>query len=239
MENENKQRDMSLSLQTHNFILGPVDTDSISISKHDMSEFTEEEQNNLIAEINSMLPTNIRYSHDGYYKKVIVTKAKNYVLYDGKKITIKGSALKCSTKEPALKEFVDTIIKQMLNDDTNYSETYLKLVREINDIKDIKRWVSRKTISATTLSSERENEAKVVRALKDSDYKEGDRVYMYFTVDNELKLIERFTNDYCKDTLYDKLFKTAKVFETVLPIKEIFPNMSLKRNKKKLEEVLK
>lgn len=222
----------------HNFTLVNCDTDSIMVCKPDQSEFTNEEQTLLLKELKRLFPEQISWEPDGYYQRVIIAKAKNYVLYDGKKLTHKGSALKASTKEPALKEFIQLILDAMINKQTNYTEIYNKYVKEINDVQDIKRWVSRKTISATTLSSERENEAKIVRAIEGSDYKEGDRVYMYFTSDGELKLVEKFSNDYCKNTLYGKLYKTAEVFETILPVKEVFPNFSLKRNKKKLEELL-
>ena len=66
----------------YNYILGPIDTDSVSFSKPDGSPFTEEEQHSLLNEINNLMPKKIRYSHDGYFKTVVVLKAKNYILED-------------------------------------------------------------------------------------------------------------------------------------------------------------
>src|SRR5579885_2518145 len=105
MEFKNILENMYSNLKKqHDFILGPVDTDSISICKQDGSEFTSQEQQNLIDEINSYLPKYIVYANDGYFNKVIILKAKNYILYDGKKIKKKGSSLKSSKIEKGLSD---------------------------------------------------------------------------------------------------------------------------------------
>ena len=41
-------------------------------------------------------------------------KAKNYALYDGKKITLKGSALRSRGIEPYLKKLSDRLIQYLL-----------------------------------------------------------------------------------------------------------------------------
>lgn len=227
-------------MRTHNFILGPVDTDSISICKPDMSPFTEEEQEALIAEINALMPEKIKYAHDGYYNRCIAFKAKNYVLYDGVKIKVKGSGLKGSTKSVALREMTNKFIETMCyttdKDTMNQKlfEIYNSYATEILNITDIKRWSARKTISSTMMESTRPNETKVMDAIKDSDYKEGDRCFVFYKQDDSLCLYENFDGDYNKTRLLKNIHDTVMIFSTVLDIKQ-FPNYSLKKNQKLLE----
>ena len=230
-------------MNQYNFILGPVDTDSISICKPDMTPFSKEEQESLIAEINSLMPKKIQYSHDGYFKRCVAIRAKNYILYDGEKIKVKGSGLKGSTKSPALKEFTSKVIDSLAKiEDKDLMYESLKSIYdeyklEILNITDITRWSSRKTFSSTMLESERTNETKVMDALKGSNYVEGDRFYTFYLPDDSLCLAENFTGGYNKTRLLKNLFDTISIFDTVLPVKELFPNYSLKRNQKLLENV--
>jgi hypothetical protein len=117
-------------MKTHNFSLVNMDTDSISFSKPDGAPFTEEEQHSLLAELNSLYPPKIKFEHDGYFEKVCILRAKNYVLksYVCKKckkkslpkcdhqerIVKKGSALKSSKLEPKLKQFIHEIIEVLI-----------------------------------------------------------------------------------------------------------------------------
>jgi DNA polymerase, archaea type len=214
-----------------------ADTDSISFCSADQSPISESSQLLFLEDLNSNFPSRIRFENDGYYKKVIVLKAKNYILFDGKKIKYKGSAIKASTKEPALKEFIKRIIDSIMNDANSYTEIYNQYVNEIKDVKDIKRWVYRRALTNTVFSSTRTNETKVVDAIKGTEYTEGDRVYLFFKPDGSLALVEHFNGDYDKKRLLHKLFETTKVFETVLPVDELFPNYKLKKNQEKLEKV--
>jgi hypothetical protein len=111
-------------------------------------------------------------------------------------------------------------------------------VIEAMNIVDIKRWVSRKTISEKTLNPQRTNEQKIYDIIQDSNFSEGDRIYCFFKPDGNLALAENFDGDYDKDKMLEKLFKTSEIFDTVLP-EGIFVNYKLKRNKKALEELLK
>lgn len=224
----------------HNYILGPVDTDSVSLCKHDMSPFTKEEQIALLEEINSKFPELIKYADDGYFPRCIALKAKNYILFDGSKIKIKGSSLKASTKSQALKDFTNDIIKIMVytekveDIEIKLKEIYDIYVEEVMNIKDIKRWSARKTLSSTMQKSERTNETKVLDAIKGSNYREGDRFYTFYKSDDSQCLAENFNGDYNKSRLLKNLFDTISIFDTVLPVKELFPNHSLKRNFKLL-----
>ena len=109
-------------------------------------------------------------------------------------------------------------------------EIYNEYAREIKDIKDIKRWCTRKTISEKVLHPERTNEQKVLNAIQNAGYVEGDRAYFFFRSDKTLCLVEHFSGDYDQIALLKKLFDTAKIFATVIDTKSTFPNYSLKKN---------
>lgn len=224
------------------FLIVNADTDSISFCKLDHEEFTKEEQVTLLKELNSNYPDRIRFEHDGMFKTILIVKAKNYVLVseDGK-VKTKGSALKATNKEIALKEFINEAISLLLVKNIDgLVPLYNKYVLEINEVKDITRWSSKKTVTNKILNPERTNELKVKEALENEEsIQEGDKHRFYFKIDNSLSLDTNFNGDYNKDKLFEKLFKTAMVFETVIPnIKEVFLNYKLKRSKKVLEELL-
>jgi len=215
----------------HNFQIVNADTDSISFSKADGTLFSLEERKLLVTEINSISPEFMKWADDGYYNKVIILKAKNYILQkeDGK-VTYKGSSLKDQKKETALKEFLYEIIDAILKEKYNYEEIYVKYIKEALYVKDIKRWSSKKTISEKTYSSERTNETKVKDAIAGTEYKEGDRIWVYFDVNQNLKLVENYNNDHDIPTLLKKLFTASKTFDNIIP-KGTFTNYSLKNKK--------
>ena len=223
----------------NNFLLVNADTDSISICKQDMSPFSEEEQDKLLEDLNTQFPEHINFEEDGYFPVLIVLAAKNYILYDGKKIKTKGSSLKDTKKEPALREFLDSCIKLLVEDapQEQLVEIYNKYVKEALNVTDIKRWCSKKTITIAVETSERANETKVKDAIAGSEYTQGDKVYLFFDEDETLVLAERFKGSYNKDRLVEKMFKVTQVFKSILPVKELFLNYSLKRNKKLLQEL--
>lgn len=220
----------------HDFHICPTDTDSISFCQKDGDVFLEEDQEELLRQINEFSPDKILWEDDGYFPKVIALKAKNYILFDGKKKKVKGSALKASTRSPAIKEFINEVVDIMINTDNELDihekikKLYWQYVLEINDVKDIKRWAARKTLSSTMEESNRANETKVMDAIKDSDYKEGDRFYVYYKTDDTICLVENFDGDYNKIRLFKNLFDTMMIFSYVIPVKDLLLNYSLKKN---------
>jgi hypothetical protein len=224
----------------HNFQLVNADTDSITVCKQDQSEFSKEEQESLLAELNSLFPKGIHWEDDGDYKKIIVLKAKNYVLLDRKdKLKYKGSAIKATQKEPALKEFIKAIIDSMLNDRNDYQEIYHRYVKEAANIKDIKRWAARKTVSERTLNSERKNETRIKDAIEGTEIVEGDRIYLYNKDEETLDLVQNFDGTYCVAKYLKKVYDTSWTFDSVLDCDALFINYTLKKNKKALEDLLK
>lgn len=74
--------------------------------------------------------------------------------------------------------------------------------------------------------------------MSDLDIEDFHR-YTYFKEDKTIGLAETFDGEYNEDIMLEKLYKTSLVFETVLPIEQLFLNYKLKRNKEKLEELIK
>lgn len=219
------------------FNLINCDTDSITFCSIDNKDLSDDIRKSLLEEINNMYPPRIRFEDDGYYKSIIVLKAKNYILYDGKKIKVKGSALKDAKKELALKEFLFKVIDSIINNTNHYDQIYHAYIKEAMNVTDITRWSSKKTISAKVLTSERSNESKIRDAIDGEEIVEGDKVWVYFKSDNSLGLADSFDGDYNKERMLEKVYKTALVFENVLD-KSIFLNYKLKRNKPLLEKLL-
>lgn len=224
----------------HDFLIAPSDTDSISFCKADMSEFTPDELKTLLGEINEQSPDKVLWEDDGYYKTIIALKAKNYVLHDGKKLKIKGSALKGSSRPEAIKEFmkrtIDTMVYTPVDQvNSELQNLYSQYIDEAMNVYDIKRWSARKTLSSTMLVSERKNETSVIDAIKGSDYREGDRFWVYRKPDDTLCLAENFDGVYDKKQLLKNMWNTVEIFDTVLPVKELFKNYSLVKNYKLLD----
>lgn len=109
-------------------------------------------------------------------------------------------------------------------------ELYEKYVSQIMEIEDIKPWCTRKTLSSTMQESERANETKVLKALEGTDYREGDRFFTYYKQDDSIGLSENFKNDHNRPRLLKNLYNTAEIFDTILPVKTLFLNYSLKKN---------
>lgn len=186
-------------MNCHNFNIGVVDTDSISFCNRDGSPFSKEELKSLLQEINDLCPEFITFEDDGYYKKCIVLKAKNYILYDPTKEKerdrkqVKGSAFKSSSKEPAIAQMMQDMVNAILDDKQgDLLAIYEQYVDEALNVTDIHRWA--KKISATEsilacrnytlddIASKRlrRNETNVWDAIKNEErIQQGDKYYIY------------------------------------------------------------
>lgn len=143
----------SKPMPQHDFIIGPVDTDSISFCKADMSPFTDQELIDLLKEINDISPEFISFEDDGYYKACIALKAKNYILWNGLKKVIKGAAFKSSKLEPALKEMMQKLVDAMLEDQMDQLvPIYQSYVDEVMNLQDISRWAKKVSASESVLN---------------------------------------------------------------------------------------
>ncbi len=68
----------------------------------------------LLKEVIAILPDGIELEYDGSYRAMFCYKAKNYALYDGEKVIIRGSALRSRGIEPYLKKLSDQLIRFLL-----------------------------------------------------------------------------------------------------------------------------
>jgi DNA polymerase I len=87
-----------------------ADTDGIYLS----SEKFFEQPDALLALVAPVLPAGIELEYDGRYAAMFCYKMKNYALYDGQKITLRGSALRSRGIEPFLKKLSDRLITFLL-----------------------------------------------------------------------------------------------------------------------------
>ena len=84
-----------------------ADTDGIYLSSE--KYFAEPER--LLALVAPTLPAGIELEYDGSYTAMFCYKAKNYALYDGKKLTLRGSALRSRGIEPFLKKLSRQLLR--------------------------------------------------------------------------------------------------------------------------------
>ncbi len=91
----------------HGCTILEADTDGIYLS----SEKYFEEPEQLLALVAPTLPPGIELEYDGRYTAMFCYKAKNYALYDGKKMTLRGSALRSRGIEPFLKKLSRQLLR--------------------------------------------------------------------------------------------------------------------------------
>lgn len=244
-------------MKTNNFTLSNVDTDAVMFCKSDGSEFTKEEQTFLLNELNEQFPDLINFEHDGYFRRVLILKAKNYVLLDHatNKLSLKGSSITDTKKEPALQAMIQEIIEFFIFDKGNLFEIYQRYCKEVLNIKDISRWSVRKSVSKKLMTSERANETKVMDALEGLPIREGDKYYLYNAIDGliqdskkgelifykktgapkmipnrVLRLLDKWDGkNQDIDHYLDRVHDTMSIFKTVLDINE-FPKYTVAKN---------
>ena len=94
----------------HGATILEADTDGIYLS----SEKYFGQPDALLALVVPVLPAGIELEYDGRYESMFCYKMKNYALYDGKKVTLRGSALRSRGIEPFLKKLSDRLITFLL-----------------------------------------------------------------------------------------------------------------------------
>lgn len=220
-------------VEKNGFMLVNWDTDSFSYSTG--KRLTKKLFKEHIDEVNGLSPEGIIWEDDGQYKAVLVVKTKNYALYDGEKITIKGSALKGTMKEKALQYFMKDVINSLIRGNrTHLFDIYRSYAERIQRVDNIKDWAAKKTITKAVLNPERTNEQKILDAIGSRTVKEGDKIYVFFKEDGNLSLVDDFDGKYSRDRLYDKLYNTLDIFNTVVDT-SLFPNYSLASNRSLLQ----
>lgn len=87
-----------------------ADTDGIYLS----SDQYYDNPDALLAVVAPILPEGIELEYDGRYEAMFCYKAKNYALFDGRKVILRGSALRSRGTEPYLKKLTDGLIDFLL-----------------------------------------------------------------------------------------------------------------------------
>jgi len=87
-----------------------ADTDGIYLATEEYFDTPE----TLLARVAPIRPAGIELEYDGRYAAMFCYKAKNYALFDGRKITLRGSALRSRGIEPYLKRLSDQLIRFLL-----------------------------------------------------------------------------------------------------------------------------
>lgn len=214
-----------------------ADTDSFMVA-----DFTSD-SGAFVSDLNSLFPSAIKWEDDGQYRSVLILKAKNYVLLseDGK-ISYKGAAVKATTKEPALQNFIQEVIACLLEGktDDDVLDIYNRYACDIHriDAQSIKSWCSKKTVSDKILRAARTQEARIKQAIDEAGLtvKEGEKIYVFYEEDDRLSVAENFKGVYSKEKLATKLHNTISVFDSVLDVRK-FPKYQNKGNRKKFDEL--
>ena len=97
-------------LVRHGCTILEADTDGIYLSS--AQHFADPEK--LLSLVTTVLPPGIELDYDGRYDSMFCYKAKNYALYDGLRIILRGSALRSRGIEPFLRQLTDRLIHHLL-----------------------------------------------------------------------------------------------------------------------------
>lgn len=245
------------------YVISNCDTDSISIAC--TKSLSKDDRRSILEDLNSRFPSSIVFEDDGFYKRVVILRAKNYILFDGENIKLKGSGIRDQKKEPALKEMIDEMINCLVFDGqeemTGIYESYIK---EAFNVVDINRWSTKKTITKAILNCAKDpearlNERKVYEAVKDvSGLQEGDKEYLYPCItsvqiirkelkngsfrekvikETGLKRSAAWDNDEDKEKLMERVIATVEIFNNVFDT-NTFIDYSLVKNKTLLTKLL-
>ncbi len=134
-----------------------ADTDGIYLASEEYWDKPEA----LLEKVRHIMPEGIDLEHDGRYPSMFCYKAKNYALYDGQKVTVKGSAFRSRGIEPYLKSLTDHLIAYLLGAEERPPEEVLRDIRQkIEDGKiDIRQLARSEYLSMSPAAYRRKIEA--------------------------------------------------------------------------------
>jgi DNA polymerase elongation subunit (family B) len=213
-----------------------IDTDGFIVEGADLDD-----QDELVDELNKLFPDGVDFESDPIedkLKSVVMSKAKNYAKLDiSGKVSIKGNSFKSASKEIALKEMCEVMLKSMLGlVDEEPTSVYLRYVQEATNIKDINRWTSKTTYTDAVVKAGRLQEEKKKKAADGLNLDVGDKYFTYIKEDEWLGTPEEYDGKYHVNKYVKKVHNAAKTLASVIDIKQ-FPNYGLKGNKDKLERL--
>jgi DNA polymerase I len=182
------------------YVVSNIDTDGLAITNGKAS--SKEDFEAEIKELNSIFPEYIKFENDGTFSKFIVVRAKNYIMLpEGEtKYKLKGSSITDQKKEPALRLLLQELIECLLADNQEgLIDVYHKYVKESQNITDISRWSTKKTITKSVLNGSRKNETKVLDSIKNESFQEGDKIYLWNAIEGEVQKTTKGIPDFYKD----------------------------------------
>ena len=121
------------ALRSRGMALIEADTDGVYFAVP--SDWTEEQERVLVAEIGSALPAGIRLEYEGRYRAMFSHEVKNYALltYDGRLI-VHGVALRSSRAEPFGERFLrQALLSTMAGDVVAVRDTYLEILAALRE----------------------------------------------------------------------------------------------------------
>ena len=208
-----------------------MDTDSISYTNNlplGKTEFKDD-----LEWVNSNCSHLIVWEDDGIYDKVIVLKAKNYVLKKGSEVVFKGSSLTDQKKEPLFKVVLESSLKLLLNDELNdyirsNIDYFLALIESrVGDMRP-ERICTKRTITKAVLNPKRLQEQKILDACNEAIDKgvitginEGDKILLYRRENGKLKFPQLYDYDHDREHYKKRLYATIKIIEPVYDLTEI------------------
>jgi len=193
-----------------------VNTDTDSFSMTNGEKPTKETFQELLDDLNSLYSDMIVWEDDGLFDKVIVVAAKNYVLVRDGKVKYKGSSLTDQKKEPILIQFQHDLIDILLTDfkykilvrEEALLECFNRYCKKALDIKDINKWVTKKTVtdkmvSGSTVAGAKAYDACLEAIEKDviKGVQEGDKIWVYqYIKDEKVQQVIKDEPQFCKYT---------------------------------------
>ncbi len=136
-----------------------ADTDGIYLSSPDYFE----QPLILLEAVSTVMPEGVELEFNGSYKSMFSYKAKNYALFDGETVIIRGSALRSRSMEPFLKELTDRLIHYLLGASTKDPNL---LIAEFRSAIEEKKMPVEKLAKGERLSQNPEIYLKMLEAKK-------------------------------------------------------------------------
>jgi len=213
-----------------------IDTDGFIISG---AKF--DDQDKLVNELNKLFPDGVEFESDPIEDRLIgvaMSMAKNYGKADiNGKVTIKGNSFKSASKEFALKEMCEKILKSMLGlINKKPVDIYHDYIREVMNISDITRWSSKTTYTLAVEKAGRLQEEKKKKAAENLNLSIGDKFFTYVKEDEWLGAVEDYDGKYNIPIYLKKTHDAIKTMKSVLDM-EKFPNYKLLKNQEKLQQL--
>ncbi len=192
---------------------------------------TEEAERAFVAAIDNEMPQGIRLAFDGRYRKMISLKTKNYVLqtYDAKQI-LKGAALRSRSDEPFGRQFMESAITLLLNDEASvipqlYQEWINRLITHQVGVELLAR--RERVTDKTFKSAQRKRSAAAMTGIG-----VGEFVDVYERGTGDLGRIEDYNGDeniaYYVGKLHKFAMRLAPAFGGEAECRKLFPLVKFK-----------